>query len=151
VILTGNDYGTEVLMGRSDASIGTLLAGTGTGGFVSLPLDQTGLVVNGDAKALVQIRNREGSEFFIASQNRGKLKCYQPSQSGERILDSPPLAMKAIVELADGRRLTRELYYGNGFLSQSSRRIAVPSTARKIVFINFDGKSQEVLLDREAP
>lgn len=151
VILTGNDYGTEVLMGRSDASIGTLLAGTGTGGFVSLPLDQTGLVVNGDAKALVQIRNREGSEFLIASQNRGKLKCYQPSQYGERIMDSPPLAMKAIVELADGRRLTRELYYGNGFLSQSSRRIAVPSTARKIVFINFDGKSQEVLLDREAP
>ncbi|MHA7059008.1 FG-GAP repeat domain-containing protein [Aquimarina sp. M1] len=49
LILTGNNYHTDVETGRSDASIGTVLLGNGTGNFESLPVTESGFSVIRDA------------------------------------------------------------------------------------------------------
>src|SRR6185312_454462 len=57
VVLNGNDYGTEPLIGRYDALNGLLLKGNGQGGFAPLPISKSGIYIPGDGKALVSLRS----------------------------------------------------------------------------------------------
>jgi hypothetical protein len=145
-MLIGNDYGTEILMGRSDASIGSVLFGNGKGTFVSVPPDQSGLCINGDSKALVQLRNDSGNTMIVASQNRDSLKCYEVRRaSGFRTVQVPSLAMKVSFDRPNGK-MVQEVYHGNGFLSQSSRRITIPTTANRMTITYFGGRTEEIPL-----
>ena len=52
LLLAGNDYQAEVMRGRYDASYGCLLKGNGRNGFVYMPGARSGLLLQGDIKAL---------------------------------------------------------------------------------------------------
>jgi len=75
LILAGNLYASEVETPRADASIGVVLKGNGKGGFESLPLSTTGLLLNNDVKNMAMIHNG-GNAVLIAASNRGPLKAY---------------------------------------------------------------------------
>ena len=45
VLINGNDFGTEVSIGRYDALNGLLLNGDGAGGFSSLSIQQSGIYI----------------------------------------------------------------------------------------------------------
>ncbi len=55
VLINGNDYGTEVSIGRYDALNGLLLKGDGNGGFSPLSILQSGIYIPGNGKALVKL------------------------------------------------------------------------------------------------
>lgn len=61
LLITGNQYHTDVENGRSDASIGTVLIGDGKGGFTPLPVQESGFSVPGDTRGIVQI----GGEILV--------------------------------------------------------------------------------------
>ena len=61
VLLSGNDYGVEPVVGRSDAMNGLLLKGDGKGGFASRCRSiKSGIFLPGDQKALVKLRGESG-------------------------------------------------------------------------------------------
>ena len=69
ILLTGNDYGNEVFVGRMDALTGLALLGNGKGQFDVVPSAKSGFKVSGDAKALVRITtNNESSLRGLAKQ-----------------------------------------------------------------------------------
>ncbi len=77
LVLNGNDYGTEVSVGRYDALNGLYLKGDGKANFRAESILQSGIFIPGDGKSLVKLRRSNGSTLLAASQNRGPLKIFE--------------------------------------------------------------------------
>lgn len=141
LVLSGNDFGTEVSMGRYDASTGLVLRGDGHGNFASMQMEETGICISGDSKALALL-STGNRNLFISAANRGKIQAYEVPAAGT-FLSVPRDALRLQIISNTGTSKTAELYYGNGFLSQSSRKIVVPPNTAKVIFTDFSGRRTE--------
>ncbi|MEJ7682474.1 MAG: hypothetical protein WKG06_32400 [Segetibacter sp.] len=139
----GNDYGTDVSIGRYDACNGLMLKGDGKGGFSPLSILQSGWFVPGDAKALVKLRGANGKCLFAASQNKDKLKVFELKKS---ITNVPlqPLEVSAMVTYKNGRKQKRELYYGSSFLSQSGRFLNIDENINSVDITDGKGRRRHI-------
>ncbi len=131
VVLTGNDYGTEVSTGRYDAFNGLMLSGDGKGNFNPLTITQSGVFVPGDAKALVKLRDTHNNYLLAASQNNGLLKVFRARQPAQ-LLPLLPADEFAFIHLKNGQKRKQEFYYGSSFLSQSSRFMIAGEEVEKV-------------------
>jgi hypothetical protein len=138
LLLIGNDYGTEVSVGRYDGCNGIFLKGNGQGNFSPASIINSGWYVQGNAKSLVKLRNTHGGVLVAAGQNRGPLKLSKLNKS-TRIISAMPNEVAAIIEYSDGRKQRQELNYGASFLSQSSRFLILTAPAKTIEFTNVKG------------
>ena len=142
VLLNGNDYGTEVSMGRYDALNGLLLTGDGQGNFTPASMQHSGICIPGDGKSLVQLQAADGSTLVAAGQNRGLLKVFKNEISAGKTVALKPADCAAIVHLQNGRSYRMELPYGNSYLSQSARRLWLPQGAVSFEIIDFQGNKR---------
>ena len=77
LILAGNEYQTEVMTGRYDASYGVFLKGSGKGLFAAISPMQSGLVIDGDVKDLKLISNAKKERLLFAAINNEKMKVFK--------------------------------------------------------------------------
>lgn len=145
VLMVGNDYGTDVSVGRYDACNGLLLKGNGKGDFVTMAIQQSGWYVPGNAKALVKLRSSNGKLLVAASQNRDKLKLFTLKKNVQYI-PVEPLDISAVITYKNGTKQKREFYYGASFLSQSGRFINVDSTVSSVIIKDTKGNTRQVVL-----
>lgn len=148
LVAVGNDYSTEVFTGRYDASVGAVLLGDGKGHFSAMPMTQSGFFVNGDAKALAKVY--AGTQpLLLVTQNQDSLDVYSLPTSEERVrvLVPEPLDIRAEIEYQDGRKERRELYYGQSYLAQSSRRLEVGPDVVSVTFFRPSGESHRITAD----
>ena len=144
VLMVGNDYGTDVSVGRYDACNGLLLKGNGKGNFASLTIQQSGWYVPGNAKALVKLRSSNGNCLIAASQNRGKMMIFELKKRLQYIpLQS--LDVSAVILYKSGNKQKREFYYGASFLSQSARFINVDSTVSSVTIKDSKGNTRQAV------
>lgn len=136
VLLIGNFYHAEVGYGQYDASIGLYLKGNGKGEFEPVNVSESGFIVDGDARALVQLQTKDEG-LILASQNNSDLKVYKPpvESSGKTIRIDAKIT-HAIITLKNGKKRKVEFYRGEGYLSQSSRHITIPNDATLETFSN---------------
>jgi hypothetical protein len=125
LVMVGNDYGMEPGSGRHDAFNGLLLQGKGDGTFTSTTPAQSGFMVKGDGKSLATIISVGGKPLYVASQNNDSLLSFQYSGNPTEIRSAIPEKNElwAEIEFKDGKKRRVELYYGFGFLSQSTRQV----------------------------
>jgi len=142
ILMNGNDYGTEVSVGRYDALNGLLLKGNGKGLFTALSILESGIFIPGNGKALVKIRGAKGQYLMAASQNRGPLKIYTLKKPA-LLLPVQPNDASAIIEYANGKKRKEEFYYGNSFLSQSARFISYNEKVKLITIIDQKGQTRK--------
>jgi hypothetical protein len=138
VLLVGNDYGTDVSIGRYDASNGLFLKGDGKGGFAPKSIVESGWFVPGDAKALIKLRGNNGKCLLVASQNKDRLKAFEL----KKIIQVVPLQtldVSAIIQYKNGNKQKRELNYGSSLLSQSARFLNVESLVSSITIKDSKG------------
>ncbi len=76
ILLCGNDYGAEVSNGRLDGLDGLVLSGNNKGSFYPLLIKQSGFFIPGDARSMVKVKNKNGGDLYIISQNKWPLKVY---------------------------------------------------------------------------
>jgi enediyne biosynthesis protein E4 len=146
VVMVGNDYGNEVFAGRYDAFTGLILSGDGKGSFEVVSSAISGFYVPGDAKALAKLYGSKGDEMFIATQNRDSLKIFSRAVSQvAQILEVQPTDSYLELVFDNGREQRIELYYGSGYLSQSSRKQRVPTGVKEIRIYNYKGESRIVV------
>jgi hypothetical protein len=144
LIGVGNDYGVEVTMGHMDAQNGFLFLGQGNGKFSPETLTKSGFYAPGDAKSLVQLNGPNNKPLYLVGQNRGPLLAFRPNGVIGTSLALLQNDVQAEIKLATGKTLHVELYHGNGFLSQSARRLNVPENAVEVKITDFQGKSRVV-------
>jgi len=143
VVITGNDYGTEVSIGRYDALNGLLLKGDGKGNFKALSILESGIYIPGDAKALVKFRDTKGNLLLAASQHKDSLKVFKWNKVSESVAVNPSDAY-ALIIYKNKKVEKQEFYYGSSFLSQSARFIEVNDNVSKVIIFDNNGKSRIV-------
>jgi hypothetical protein len=139
VLLCGNDFGTEVTNGRYDALNGLLLNGDGKGAFVPQSNSQTGVFIPGDAKALIKLRGNNNNYLVASSQNAGPLKLFSRMDTTQQLIRLNADDKTVLFTFTNGLARKEETYYGNSFLSQSSRFIIVNPHVTKAEAINGKG------------
>jgi enediyne biosynthesis protein E4 len=131
VFAAQNSYAPIRSVGRFDGGLGQLLRGDGRGHFAAVPPGESGLVVPGNAKALVVLDlDRDGWPGFLVTRNNATaLAFHNNGAAGHRSLQirlrgaaGNPTAVgsRVTVELTDGSKQTSEVYCGSGYCSQST-------------------------------
>jgi hypothetical protein len=143
VLISGNDYGTEVSTGRYDAMNGLLLKGDGKGNFTPQTILQSGIYIPGDAKALVKLTDAAGNYMVASSQNRDVLKLFK-LKNKTSVIKLLPDDVSAVINYKNGQREKQEFYYGDSFLSQSARFIKVNDGIKNIVITNEKGITRNI-------
>ncbi len=145
VLAVGNSYAPDVITGRHDALVGVLLRGDGTGHFEAISHRESGFFVDGDAKGLARLHGPNGTPTYVATQNDDSTEVFRRAR-GEAPRTITPKATEAYAEIVfpDSSVQRRELYYGAGYLSHSSRRLAVPKNASRVILHSYDGASRTV-------
>lgn len=145
VFINANDYGTETSVGRYDAMNGLVLFGDGKGTFNAAKMQESGVFIPGNGKALVKFRDTAGAYCVAASQNRGPLKMYRLRNE----LKSIPLNKNDVgvqIIYSNGKQRREECYYGNSFLSQSGRFVSIGKGIKELDIITFDGSRRKITL-----
>ena len=145
VLINGNDFGTEVAVGRYDALNGLLLQGDGNGNFLPLSILQSGIYIPGNGKALVKLMGSKGDYLIAASQNRDALKIFQLKEKTQ-IIKINPTEQFALIKYRNSKTEKTEFYYGSSFLSQSSRFIRVNKNMASITIYDDKGRQREIVL-----
>jgi enediyne biosynthesis protein E4 len=143
LLSVGNSYASDPVTGRYDAAIGTCLLGNGHGGF-SFCSGNTGFMVTGDAKALAEIQLGNGERLVLASQNSDSLKVFKYTAHAGLSLPVQPDDQKALIKYEDGASMLQELYYGNTYLSQSSRVLNLSKEVVSVSAWNYRGVKREL-------
>ncbi|MEO6004404.1 MAG: FG-GAP-like repeat-containing protein [Opitutus sp.] len=131
IYVVQNMYAPSPVVGRFDGGLSQLLRGDGHGHFVAVPSSETGLIVPGDAKALLIFDlNHDAWPDLLVSRNGGTTLAFrnhgQPDREPFRVTlkGSPgnPTAIGARIEVqfANGATSLAELAAGSGYRSQSS-------------------------------
>ena len=140
VLINGNDWSTEVLVGRYDALNGLLLTGDGKGGFKPKSIEESGIFIPGNGKGTAKLIGAGNKYFVAAAQNRGALKIYRLNNDNE-LIALKNIDLYAEIEYFTGQKRKEEFYYGSSFLSQSSRFIKIDSKMKSItIYDNLGGK-----------
>ncbi|MDQ6842811.1 MAG: VCBS repeat-containing protein, partial [Bacteroidota bacterium] len=145
LLINGNDYGTEVSVGRYDACNGILLKGNGQGGFAPQSVLQSGWFIPGNGKALIKFQNPSGKVLLAASQNKGPLKVYKLEEN-VTILKLQPKDVSAKIFYKNGRSRRVNIDYGSSFLSQSGRFLNVDSNMISVEIKSSDGNVRTIKL-----
>ncbi|HVY76032.1 MAG TPA: VCBS repeat-containing protein [Puia sp.] len=77
LLLAGNDYQTDVVTGRYDASYGCFLHGNGKKSFTSVEPVQSGFILKGDVKDLSLLTLAKGEKIVLAAVNDDSLRVFR--------------------------------------------------------------------------
>ncbi len=147
VLLVGNSHAVDPQTGWDDASIGAVLLGDGIGQFRYVSGAASGFYVDGDAKAVAELVLDDAHSLVLVTQNDDSLKVFARLASrGTRHLRVRALDAYAVLTLADGTIRREELYYGSGYLSQSSRFLKVPEAVTRVTVYDSRGRSRDLVL-----
>jgi hypothetical protein len=146
VLINGNDYGTEVSVGRYDGCNGLLLQGDGKGGFTPASLLQSGLFIPGNGRSMVELKNASGNYILAAAQNRGPLKIYGLKKE-VHCIPVDPQEVRAVIKYHNGKAQLKELNGGASFLSQSARFVLLDSTVASAVVIDRKGNKRMLVMN----
>lgn len=148
LVLVGNSFNTEVVYGRYDASIGSVLLNTGKDSFEMLNPSQTNFAVFGDSKSIVRLDMYDGQTLVLVGKNEGVLDNYRVADSKkQKKLDYRKDERSAMVYFSNGIKRKEEVTMGSGYLSQSSNSIVRLATMDSIRFFDAAG----ALLRTEIP
>jgi len=148
VLMVGNDYGNEVFSGRYDGFTGLFMKGDGVGNFQPVGSARSGFYVPWDAKALAKLTKPDGSDVLIASQNKDSLKVFVPIKETRTVAEIGPGDSYAMLTWSTGKKQRVEFYYGQGFLSQSSRMLKIPKEVIEVVIYDFKGNARKLNLNK---
>jgi hypothetical protein len=143
VLINGNDFGTEVSIGRYDALNGLLLKGNGFGKFSPLSIQYSGIYIPGNGKALVSLTGNSGNYLVAASQNKDALKLFNLKRK-VKVLQIKPSEVSALIKFKNGKTEKKEFYYGSSFLSQSGRLIDINENVASIIILNNKGEQRTI-------
>lgn len=141
----GNFYENETITGRNDAGRGALiqLQNEADNSFV-LGREQ-GLYVPGESRAIAKLMGADGHEIILISRYNQSLLAFR-SATRSATLIQPPSDAQHLLSYEQGKNtLKTELFYGSGYLSQSTRQLAVREKLDSVVSVNYKGERKRIM------
>lgn len=143
VVINGNDYSTDVFIGRYDALNGLMLKGDGKGNFKPLSILQSGIYIPHDGKALVKLRDTKGNLLLAASQHKDSLKVFKFKAPIKTVSVGTNDAY-AMIKYKNGAIAKQEFYYGSSFLSQSARFLTISDDMASVIIYDDNKKARVI-------
>jgi len=150
VLISGNDYGTEVSIGRYDAFNGLLLKGDGNGSFTPLSILQSGIYIPGNGKALAKLSGNNGRYLLASSEHLGPLRLFALNRK-KKVVKLNPSDVSALIQFKNGKISKEEFYYGSSFLSQSSRFLSIDDNVSSVQITDSKGQTRKISLYMQKP
>ena len=146
ILLTGNDYSTEVFNGINDAGTGNVLLNKGNKTLELIAPKQSNFYNEGNTRALAKYYDQKDKIFKVLSARHGATILVHQASYGAGLpsLIIPDEFQKLSIEWSDGTKQERELYLGEGYLSQNSRRMYIRPGVEKIIGVTFSGERKTV-------
>jgi hypothetical protein len=139
VLCVGNSFSTEVNTGRYDAQGGLLLRGDGKGQFTA---DRKSFNILGDHKSISQLEVGN-QRVIVVGANSDKLKVLKINElQPKKMQPIQALDQYALMTHPNGKTSKQEFYYGNSYLSQQVRKLAMDTACQKIQIFNHQQKSR---------
>ena len=148
ILAVGNDYGAELTMGRLDASFGSLLKGDGKGDFTVVPMNQSGIDLKCEPRSLAKIYNGKGLTFIMTNYN-GPIKGIKTQVQTAVIKTLPTDIIVKFINAKGAVISSKECYIGNGYQSQSTSYMTVPSQAVKAEVKNSKGETRTIEISQK--
>lgn len=137
VLCVGNNFSSEVQNGRYDAQGSFVLFGDGNGGFT---WNRSIFYLDGDAKSLVKLHLADDNILYLTGINSAGLKAFKHYRTTLESIALQPSDAYALITMRDGRTERREFFFGNSYLSQSSRIFDRQPWMKKVVIMNNYGE-----------
>ncbi len=145
ILITGNSYSTEVSTGAYDAMTGILLTGNGKGNFKTFASRITGFKADGDSKGIAALPTSANTAIILSANNSGDLNSYAFAAKGLSSIATGKNDQYVIVQKKDGKTYRQEFYWGNTYLSNSSRVfIYNKSLVSSVIFYDNKGNRKQV-------
>jgi len=109
----------------------------GNGQFETLDYVKTGFLVEGDAKALVELPLTTGENLILVTQNQDSTRIFIRKQEARNVLIDDEDAWAEIF-FDDGSVRKQEFYFGNTYLSQTARVLQLPDNAETYKIYNYN-------------
>jgi len=77
LLLAGNEYQSDVMIGRYDASYGAVLKGSRKKVFDFVPARESGFIVEGDVKSMLLIPAPTGGKLLVVAANNDSLQVFR--------------------------------------------------------------------------
>lgn len=145
IMLAGNSYATEVMVGQYDASVGLLL-GNFKGGFSTISAAQNGLFADGDIKGTSTIEVGDNMVYPFA-RNMEKLSAYEHQEPEQNIISVADHIIRAKIIYRDGISGIHEFHYGSSYLFQSSRKMQINKDMETVIFYDQAGNEEKRTYD----
>jgi len=144
ILITGNSYATEVSTGNYDAMTGLILLGDGKGNFQPVISSATGFWADGDSKGIAQINLADNSSVTLVANNNDALQAYRFLKRKSIPIPVNADDAYAIVHKKDGSSFKHEIYFGNAYLSSSSRALYYSDPVTGVTIYNIKGVKREI-------
>jgi hypothetical protein len=102
VLMSGNDYGTDVSIGRYDGLNGLLLKGNANGEFTPLSILKSGIYIPGNGKALIKVSGSADNYLVAASEHSGPLRVFALKRKAKMIRITPT-DVAALIQFKNGK------------------------------------------------
>lgn len=150
VMALENFYGADPEVTRYDAGLGLIMLGDGKGGFSVQAAPDVGFVARHDGRGLAAVHTgTDTSVYFIAINNSGWAqlfeKTYRPEEGRIFSLDPGEVITHGVILFEDGRKQRVEFPIGSGYLTQSSRIVAIAPAMAKIDLYNGKDRVRQVV------
>jgi hypothetical protein len=139
LISVGNFYWTDVVVGKYDALKGLTMLGDGHVNFKPLTLLQSGFVVDADARSMVRLQAKNNQTLIIISQVLDSVKMFRLTRDNFTCIYAKPNECYADLYFDNNKKRRKELGYGSGYLSQSSRSVVAIPGAMYAEFYDVNG------------
>jgi hypothetical protein len=77
LVLGGNFKGSRVKFGEYDANYGTVLKGDGKGGFIAMSEKESGIMVRGEVRDIIQLKTSTGDTWLLWARNNDQMAVYK--------------------------------------------------------------------------
>ena len=87
LLVGGNLYGVQPMLGRYDASYGLMLRGDGKGGFTPVDMEESNLMIDGQVRDMKFLRGPNGQRLIVVARNNDKvviLRQQRPAQPAKK-------------------------------------------------------------------
>ena len=121
--LAQNFFSPQPETGNVDGGLGLVLRGHGNGDFTPLRVDESGVAIPGDAKALAFVDlNSDSRPDIVATVNNGPVQVFTNRSSGGtpfvvRVMGVRSVGARVTVQFIKSKPYTAEVYAGSGYLT----------------------------------
>lgn len=144
IFAVGNFHGNETVTGRNDAGRGALLTAKNEL-YQSFEFGrELGLEVPGESRAVAKLMGADGREIVLVSRYNQSLLAFRSSVQSSKVIQ-PAADDQLLLIYRNGKPTKkRELFYGSGYLSQSTRKLTIEAGADSVVSVNYKGMRSRI-------